>query len=260
MVGQNVGDHSFKKKDHVVTMSNKQSVKVDSENVNLDPQLFQCLVMAAGDDLDVAENFNKYELSTHPSALFEPNGLMREADKSSLADAIWNTAKATEMPTPSNREEMNYVLDGGALIQRLPWSHNVTFDSICNKYVNYVEQKYGNSTSTEFDGVGKGPSTKDSTHLRRSGGIVGVEVKFVGSMRLKLKKKHFLPNSRNKQKFILMVSENLQHRGFQTIYAEGDADLLICQTAADSASRHTSSYHYSNRRRHRSPDAFLFPR
>ena len=123
MVGQNVGDHSFKKKDHVVTMSHKQSVKVDGENVNVDPQLlFQRLVIAAGDDLDVAENF-KYELSTHPSALFEPNGLMREADKPALADAIWNTAKATEMPKPSNREEMNYVLDGGALIQRLPWSH-----------------------------------------------------------------------------------------------------------------------------------------
>ena len=58
MVGQNVGDHSFKKKDHVVTMSHKQSVKVDGENVNLDPQLFfQCLVMAAGDDLDAAENY-----------------------------------------------------------------------------------------------------------------------------------------------------------------------------------------------------------
>ena len=107
MVRQNIGDHSFKKKDHVVTMSHKQSVKVDVENVNVVPQLlFQLLVMAASDDLDVAQNF-KHELSTHPSALFEPNGFMREADKPSLADAIWNTSKATEMPTPSNREEMN---------------------------------------------------------------------------------------------------------------------------------------------------------
>ena len=41
---------------------------------------------------------------------------MREADKPSFADAIWNTAKVTEMPTPSNREELNYVIDCGALI------------------------------------------------------------------------------------------------------------------------------------------------
>ena len=31
-----------------------------------------------------------------------------------------------------------------------------------------------------------------------------------------------------------MVSEKFQHRGFQTIYVEGDADLHICQTAVDS--------------------------
>ena len=70
---------------------------------------------------------------------------------------------------------------------------------------------------------------------------MGVEVKFVGSMRLKLKKKYCLVISRNKQKFILMVSEKFQHRGFQTIHAEGDADSLICQTAVDSASRHTTT-------------------
>ena len=52
---------------------------------------------------------------------------------------------------------------------------------------------------------------------------MSVEVKFVGSTHLNLKKKHFLANSRNKHKFILMVSEKFQHRGFQIIYAEGDA-------------------------------------
>ena len=92
------------------------------------------------------------------------------------------------MPAPSNREEMHYVLDGGALIQRLPWCQNATFDSICNTYVDYVEKKYGNSTAIVFDGYDEGPSTKDTAHLRRSGGVVGVEVKFVGSMPLKLKK------------------------------------------------------------------------
>ena len=30
-----------------------------------------------------------------------------------------------------------------------------------------------------------------------------------------------------------MVSEKFQHCGFQTTYAEGDADLLIYQTAQD---------------------------
>ena len=35
MVGQNVGEHSFKKTGHVVTMSHKQSLKVDGENVSV---------------------------------------------------------------------------------------------------------------------------------------------------------------------------------------------------------------------------------
>ena len=77
------------------------------------------MVMASGFDLDVAENL-RYKYSTYihdPAALFESNGLMREANKPRLADdAYWNSAKATEMPVPSNREEMNHVLDGGGAL------------------------------------------------------------------------------------------------------------------------------------------------
>ena len=95
------------------------------------------MVMASGFDLGVTENL-RYKNSTYihdPAALFEPNGLMREANKPSLADdANWNSAKATEMPVPSNREERN-VLDGGALIKWLPLSQNAIFHSICNMYV-----------------------------------------------------------------------------------------------------------------------------
>ena len=59
-----------------------------------------------------------------------------------------------------------------------------------------------------FDGYSAGPSTKDNAHLQRSG-VVGAEVNFVGSMRLKSKKGHFLANSRNKQKLNLMKSFKL---------------------------------------------------
>ena len=37
-----------------------------------------------------------------------------------------------------------------------------------------------------FDG--EEPSMKDTAHLRTSGGVVSVEVKFLGSIQLKLKK------------------------------------------------------------------------
>ena len=85
MTAQNVVDHTFKKKEKVVTMSEKRSVRIDGEKVQVDPQfLFQHLVTAAGDEPDNIGDHFKYELCSHPSAMFEPNGLMREADKPRL--------------------------------------------------------------------------------------------------------------------------------------------------------------------------------
>ena len=49
--GKNVVEYTFKKKEQVVTMAHKVSLKIDGESINVDPQLlFQRLVMAAGED------------------------------------------------------------------------------------------------------------------------------------------------------------------------------------------------------------------
>ena len=161
--------------------------------------------------------------------------MLRAANKPVLADAIWNMTQAVNMPAPPI-VDMSYVLDGRSLIQRLPWPRDATFDSICNMYGDYVVKKY-NKPTVVFDGYGTGPPTKDAAHLRRSGGVVGAEVNFVGSMPLKSKKDHFLANDKNKQRFINMLSKRLTDCVVKTIHAVGDADLLICQTAVDSASR-----------------------
>ena len=42
---------------------------------------------------------------------------------------------------------------------------------------------YGNTTTIVFDGYSEGPSNKDTSHLRRSAGVVSVEVMFDGSVR-----------------------------------------------------------------------------
>ena len=67
-------------------------------------------------------------------------------------------------------------------------------------------------------------------HLRRTKGLIGPKVNFVGSMPLKTKKEHFLSNCENKQRFIDIIGSKLQEHG-----AESDVDLLIVQTAVDSA-------------------------
>ncbi len=79
---------------------------------------------------------------------------------------------STHSPTP----QVKHVLDGGSLLHRLLWPRGPTFDSICTMYVDYVE----NFTTIMFDGYEIGPSTKNNTHLRRSGGVMSVNVNFDG--------------------------------------------------------------------------------
>ncbi len=40
---------------------------------------------------------------------------------------------------------MQLVLDGGALLHRIPWPDGVTYDRICLLYADHVSKKYGNS-------------------------------------------------------------------------------------------------------------------
>jgi len=107
------------------------------------------------------------------------------------------------------------------------------YDAICSLYVQYVERRYGKATVV-FDGYENGPSTKDGTHQRRTG-THGPTVNVDGAMLAKLKKEDFLSNKENKQKFINLLSGKLELSGSTTLHAEGDADLLIVQTAIQSA-------------------------
>ncbi|CAH3022720.1 unnamed protein product, partial [Porites evermanni] len=235
MVGNNVQEYTFKKKNHLVTMGQKKSIKVDGEPLQIDPQLlFQRLTTVAQNMTENVAELFQYELCSQPSSLFDQHGLLREANKAQLADDIWTVAKGNEMQPPEIAGEMNHVIDGGSLLQRIPWKRDETFNSIAKGYVEYIQQKFTNPIVV-FDGYNAGPGTKDTAHLRRTKGLVGPKVNFVGSMRLKTKKEHFLSNCENKQRFIDMLSSKLQEHGVKTLHAESDADLLIVQTAVDSA-------------------------
>ena len=102
MVGNNVQEYTFKKKNHLVTMGQKKSIKVDGEPLQIDPQLL--LISAFGNSgpnmtENVAELF-QYELRSQPSSPFDQHGLLREANKAQLADDIWTVAKGNEMQPP----------------------------------------------------------------------------------------------------------------------------------------------------------------
>ncbi|KAG1690300.1 hypothetical protein GQR58_007643 [Nymphon striatum] len=83
-------------------------------------------------------------------------------------------------------DQVHYVLDGGALVQRIPWARGSTYKGICRQYTEYVTKKYGQATVV-FDGYG-GASTKNTTHQRRMRGNAGATVMFDEDMQVTMKK------------------------------------------------------------------------
>ena len=133
----NVTEYTLKKKDQAVTMDAKSTVKIHNENVQVNPQLlFQCLV-TAGTRYDELTDAFVYELCSYPPALFESTYVMRASNKATLADALWSP-KLAALPGPTG--EVQYVLDGGALLHCIPWTRGSTWEQILEQYAKYVLQ------------------------------------------------------------------------------------------------------------------------
>lgn len=62
---------------------------------------------------------------------------------------------------------------------------------------------------------------------------------FTGTTPLKYKKEVFLSNVKNKEKFIKILTEKLQHAGCIVMNTAGDANVLIAQIAADMSDNKT---------------------
>ena len=169
--------------------------------------------------------FNMSYVAIHHS-LFNSSFMLLKPQKSALADAIW--AKFPSDATEP-KGEVQYVLDGGALLHRISWARGFPkYREICDMYCQYVTWKYGAAMVT-FDGYNQS-STKDMTHQRRTGGKTATSITFSDDMKLTMKKEHFLSNSNNKQSFVNMLSRYLQKSGCHTRHSQADANLLIVQT------------------------------
>jgi hypothetical protein len=242
MVGK-TSDMTFLKKDQVTTLGAKANTgkKTEQQNeINPDVLFQRMIAVARVDGVDLHTCF-QYEMTAQPASLFEPSGLMRQANKATLGDAIWTPMKGVDMALPITEptETVTHVIDGGSLLHRLPWPKGATFDSVCNSYVDLVKRSYSNPVVV-FDGYDDIPTTKDEAHFRRSHGVVGVQVAFSPCMVVDMKKEEFLANKVNKQRFIIMLSDKLEASGCRTVHSKGDADTVIVQTALrGAASAHT---------------------
>lgn len=132
-----------------------------------------------------------------------------------------------------------FVLDGGALLHRIPWDIGNTFGMIANSYVKYVLNHCDKSAIIVFDGYNQKPSTKYHTQLQRNP-EQGPKIIFSTTYTLSKSKSIFLSNTYKKQRFILFLKFVLQEAGFNVLQAQGDADLLIVQTAVQQALTRTT--------------------
>ena len=112
MTDQFVTKYSFKRKEQAVTLASQSSVKVGDKQLHVDPQLlFQRLIVATRSSDDTEDIF-AYELCSHPPALFDDSQMLREPQKSVLAEVIWSKvpeASNTQLPTG----DVWHALDGG---------------------------------------------------------------------------------------------------------------------------------------------------
>ena len=108
----------------------------------------------------------------------------------------------------------SHVNDESYLLQRVIWDRFVTFNEIIQKYINYVQSRYGKCVVI-FDGYRNGPSTKDHEHRRRSMKVVisSDVCVYLASEFSSTSQKEFLSNTRNKQPFIDLLGDGLKSTG-----------------------------------------------
>ena len=230
MKDQKISKFVFRKKDQIITMSER--IIAGNIEVSIDPQLLfqRLLIIASNTEIDLDELF-KYELSIYPPSLFEGNGLLNLARKNQLSDSI--AKKIDSFPEPNTINAQSHVIDGGSLIHRFEWKKGETFEEIMRTYVRAVKNFV--NPIVIIDGYNNTMSTKSVAHARRAKGSVP-EAHISPNLSFTLSNKsHFLANHKNKQAFITMLSKKMSDHGIVSMHADGDADVLIAETACNLA-------------------------
>ena len=119
MTGKPAAEYSFTKSNQAITFSAKSFIKVDGKKIQVDPQLLFHHLIIVSQYLDDMSAIFKYELCSYPPSLFDLSLMLLNPQKLALADAIW-----AKLPSDATvpKGEVQYVLDGGVLLHRIPWS------------------------------------------------------------------------------------------------------------------------------------------
>ena len=129
-----------------------------------------------------------------PSALFESSSLPLQPNKPVLANALWKSSNESQQE-PS--EDVQYVLDGGALLHRLPWPLD-PYMMMCVKCMLIMWNKDMALLFLFLMDTPMNLQQKDVIHLIRTRTCLEVTVHFTGDMLIQSKKDEFVANKENK--------------------------------------------------------------
>lgn len=226
--GQNFADLKLSKKHAVITLDKvNKTVVVDNAVISISTDLiFQraCLVyMNNSYSNEQFEDLFSYELATYPVALFDAKGL-RKNTKSDLYDFF------EEYQIDLNKTDYQYVIDGGMLLQKVPWKTGILFAAVASNYIAYLKSNYGDNLTVVFDGYDD-LTTKTSERDRRSKKFISVEYRFDKNTKVAVEKGKFLSNNINKKNFIKLLHDSLVQENYTSIMCKGDADRTIASEA-----------------------------
>ena len=104
-----------------------------------------------------------------------------------------------------------YILDGETLLCKIKWIPNSTVHNVILQFSHYIRFKYG-LCCVVFDGYDEKPSIKDHEHQRRSRNVSSY-VKVDSHNQISCSQKALLKNSKNRAKFIELLSNYLSNDG-----------------------------------------------
>ncbi|GBN06895.1 hypothetical protein AVEN_240013-1 [Araneus ventricosus] len=227
MMGKKFENVKFQRKGKVVTLASiSSSVKICNISIVVDLHiLFHRLCIAKQSDDDL-EAFFKFELSPFPILLFTGES-MRKGTKSSLYTSF---SPVTEDVKPEGSQYV--VVDGGHLLHKIVWRQQATFGAIADRYVQYLNNKYGQDIAVICDGFPDDDkkNTKNCERLRRAAHF-SPDVMFHEETVLQYTKEKLLANECNKKRFIKLLKKAFQKANICVQQAVEDADLTIVNTA-----------------------------
>ena len=116
MTGTSEFDYKFRRKDMTITIKTNASVNIEASVVEVDPQLFfQRFLVVFIKPEEINDAFS-YEFCTTRSSLFDKKGLMNEAHKPELKNALLDQQGLSDCAVSDILQDNHYVLDGGSLL------------------------------------------------------------------------------------------------------------------------------------------------